>query len=164
MKVSPANLLKLADEMYMNSAYLGKVKDMMSRDDMVVFAAEQGGCFIGRCSLWLAPTDELEPRREIPGVPFINALEVHSDFYRRGIASSLVLALEEEVRERGMSQLALGVETQNLPARKLYEKLGYSYRKICQKDTYPAFWVEVLPNGEFKQNSTDAFLMMKELR
>lgn len=162
-RVDGHNLPKLADEMYMDTLYQKRVQEMMSRDDMAVFAVVYEGRYVGRCSLWLAPTDEPEPREEIPGVPYVNALEVHPEFYRRGIASMLITALEQEAMKRGKTQLALGVEPQNGPGKALYEKLGFKYRKILGRNTYPCFWLETLPDGTEKTNSIEALLMVKDL-
>lgn len=163
VKITDQDLSKLADEMYMDPLYVKRVKDMMARDDMAVFAAVHNGQFVGRCSLWLAPVDEPELRQEIPGVPELNALEVHPDFYRRGIASLLIEALENEVKVRGGHMLALGVEPQNAPGRKLYEKLGFTYRKVLGQDTFKSSWLETQSDGSQKRYTIDTLLMVKEL-
>lgn len=162
-RVDGHNLPKLADEMYMDTLYQKRVQEMMSRDDMAVFAVVYEGRYVGRCSLWLAPTDEPEPREEIPGVPYVNALEVHPEFYRRGIASLLITALEDEVKRRGGHMLALGVEPQNAPGRKLYEKLGFTYRKVLGQDTFKSSWLETQSDGSQKRYTIDTLLMVKEL-
>lgn len=162
-KITEKDLPKLAEEMYMDPNYAKQVKDMMARDDMAVFAVVHDGQFVGRCSLWLAPVDEPEPRAEIPGVPFVNALEVHPDFYRRGIASMLITALEDEVKERGGNMLALGVEPQNTPGKALYEKLGFTYRTVQGKETYQSSWLETQPDGSTKRYEVATRLMVKDL-
>lgn len=162
-KVKEADLPKLADEMYMDPGYTKQVKEMMARDDMVVFAAVHDGRFVGRCSLWLAPVDEPEPREEIPGVPFVNALEVHPEFYRRGIASLLIMALEQEVKARGGHMLALGVEPQNTPGKALYEKLGFTYRTVQDNETYQSSWLETQADGSVKRYTIATRLMVKEV-
>ena len=163
VKVAENDLPKLAEEMYMDPNYAKQVREMMLLDEMVVFAVVHDGQFVGRCSLWLAPVDEPEPREEIPGVPFVNALEVHPDFYRRGIASMLIKALENEVKTRGGKMLALGVEPQNEPGKALYEKLGFTYRKVQGSETYQSFWIETRPDGSAKRNTVETRLMVKEL-
>lgn len=162
-KITEPDLPRLADEMYMDPSYAKQVREMMARDDMVVFAAVHDGRFVGRCSLWLAPPDEPELREEIPGVPEVNALEVHPEFYRRGIASLLITALEDEVKRRGGHMLALGVEPQNAPGRKLYEKLGFTYRKVLGQDTFKSSWLETQSDGSQKRYTIDTLLMVKEL-
>lgn len=52
-------------------------------------------------------------------------LAVHPSFRRRGIASALVKALVEALKERGSHSLTLEVRVSNEPARELYERLGF---------------------------------------
>lgn len=162
-KATIETLPQVAIDMYMDTTYAKQVRDMIAKDLFVLFTVKEGDKYVGRCTLWLAPSDEPELREEIPGVPLVNALEVHPEFYRRGIASMLITVLENEVKRRGGHLLALGVEPQNTPGRKLYEKLGFCYRDICGEKTYPAFWVETLSDGSAKRHSIDALLMTKEL-
>ncbi len=51
---------------------------------------------------------------------------VHPEVRRQGIAEALVNALVEALREQGSHCLSLEVRVSNEPARKLYEKLGFS--------------------------------------
>ena len=44
----------------------------------------------------------------------------------RGIAKNLIAAAEQNARDWGFSQVHLLVDSENLPAQKLYRKLGYS--------------------------------------
>lgn len=53
-------------------------------------------------------------------------IAVHPDFRRRGLAEQLVLALVEALKGQGSRCLMLEVRESNAPARKLYEKLGFS--------------------------------------
>ena len=52
-------------------------------------------------------------------------MAVHPSFRRRGIASALVKALVEALKERGSHSLTLEVRVSNEPARELYERLGF---------------------------------------
>ncbi len=162
-KVDEEALAKLAEEMYMNSAYLKQVQAMTARGEMVLFAAEKDGRYVGRCALWLAPADEPELREEIPGIPIVNALEVQEHFRHQGVGTLLMDALEDEAKQRDYRQLALGVEPENKVARIVYEKRGYAYRKMNGVDTYACAWLEVLPDGSEKRNTVRALLMIKEL-
>lgn len=163
VKVTDENLPKLAEEMYMNPTYVEQVREMMANDLFVVFAAVSSGRYVGRCTLWLAPADEPEIRKELPGVPLVNALEIHPDYYRQGIASQLIRALEHEAKKRGKSQLALGVESQNTPARRLYEKFGFVYRTVCGQKVYVSSWEETQPDGSVRKYTIDTLSMVKEL-
>lgn len=51
---------------------------------------------------------------------------VHPDYRRKGYAEALVLALCDELKERGNTTLALEVRASNEPAKALYEKLGFT--------------------------------------
>lgn len=51
---------------------------------------------------------------------------VHPDYRRRGIAEALVNALVAGLKEQGSHSLTLEVRASNVPAQKLYEKLGFT--------------------------------------
>lgn len=51
---------------------------------------------------------------------------VHPEYRRKGIAEALVNALVESLKEQGSRCLTLEVRASNLPAHKLYEKLGFT--------------------------------------
>ena len=50
----------------------------------------------------------------------------HPDFLRRGLQRAVMLALIADARGSGLSFLNLGVGAENLPARTLYESLGFT--------------------------------------
>ncbi len=52
-------------------------------------------------------------------------LAVHPDFRRQGIGEALVNGLIDALGQRGSSSLTLEVRASNLPAQKLYQKLGF---------------------------------------
>lgn len=51
---------------------------------------------------------------------------VHPDFRRKGIAEALVNTLVDQLKLQGSHCLTLEVRASNMPAQKLYEKLGFS--------------------------------------
>lgn len=51
---------------------------------------------------------------------------VHPDFRRQGVAESLILSLMEALKAQDSHSLTLEVRSSNVPARGLYEKLGFS--------------------------------------
>ena len=60
---------------------------------------------------------------------YISNVAVDSGFRRRGIAQKLLQASEAVGRSWGLSRLDLHVMTDNLPARRLYARAGYTVRK-----------------------------------
>jgi ribosomal protein S18 acetylase RimI-like enzyme len=61
-----------------------------------------------------------------PQIPDIQSLRVHPHFRGAGIGSRLVAACEEYSRQRGHRRISLSVALDNVDARRLYERLGYS--------------------------------------
>jgi len=60
------------------------------------------------------------------GVPEIQDVFVLPERRRRGVATALTRAAEDEVRRRGWDRISLSVSAQgNEPARRLYDRLGY---------------------------------------
>ena len=76
--------------------------------------AEQGDTLLGYIGSQSVP----------PEADMMN-LAVAPEARRQGIAEALVHALEAALREKGTESLTLEVRVSNLPARTLYEKLGF---------------------------------------
>ena len=76
--------------------------------------AEQGDTVLGYVGSQSVP----------PEADMMN-LAVAPEARRQGIAETLVHALEAALREKGTESLTLEVRVSNLPARTLYEKLGF---------------------------------------
>ncbi len=53
------------------------------------------------------------------------ALAVHPDFRGRGLGARLAQAVLDELRRRGAQTLTLEVQTENLSAQRLYQRLGF---------------------------------------
>ncbi len=137
--VSPgsSSFTRLKKEMYISDDYEAELCDLIKQKKAVVLAVEAGGRYAGRVTLrhdWGNETSIIE--KDFPGLPQINALEIDEDCRRRGLATMLVMAAENEARRQGFSMIGLGVEISNEPAKKLYEKLGYSYQQVGGSDTY----------------------------
>lgn len=62
-------------------------------------------------------------------------IAVSPDYRRQGIATVLVTALVEELKNAGNSSLTLEVRASNGPAAALYEKLGF-LQVGCRKNYY----------------------------
>ena len=137
--VSPgsSSFTRLKKEMSISDDYGAELRDLVKQKKAVVLAVEAGGRYVGRVTLrhdWGDETSIIE--KDFPGLPQINALEIDEDHRRRGLATMLITAAENEARHQGFSMIGLGVEISNEPAKRLYEKLGYSYQQVGGSDTY----------------------------
>ena len=137
--VSPgsSSFTRLKKEMYISDDYEAELRNLAKQKKPVVLAVEAGGRYVGRVTLrhdWGDETPIIE--KDFPGLPQINALEIDEDYRRRGLATMLIAAAENEARCQGFSMIGLGVEISNKPAKRLYEKLGYSYQQVGGSDTY----------------------------
>ena len=128
---------RLKEEMYISDDYEAELRDLIKQKKAVVLAVEVDGRYVGRVTLrhdWGNETSIIE--KDFPGLPQINALEIDENYRRQGLATMLVTAAENEARRQGFSMIGLGVEISNEPAKRLYEKLGYSYQQVGGSDTY----------------------------
>ena len=137
--VSPDSSLfdRLKKEMYISDGYEAELCYLIKQKKAVVLAVEAGGRYVGRVTLrhdWGDETSIIE--KDFPGLPQINALEIDENYRRQGLATMLIAAAENEARRQGFPMIGLGVEISNEPAKRLYEKLGYSYRQVGGSDTY----------------------------
>jgi len=120
------------DDLAMLVAALGErhwFADRLARQQRgggVVLAAWLDGRPVGEVFLECEPAKEPEVRRQLPGVPRLDPLEVLGPFWGRGIGTALIRAAEATARQLGYEQLALGVGLDNPKARRLYERLGYA--------------------------------------
>ncbi|HEY7405854.1 MAG TPA: N-acetyltransferase [Candidatus Angelobacter sp.] len=93
---------------------------------LVAVAQEEPDRFLGYGSLlW---SSQYGPFRD-HGIPEIQDLVVGESWRNRGIATSLICALEERTRSAGYKQIGLGVGlyADYGPAQRLYTKLGYKF-------------------------------------
>jgi ribosomal protein S18 acetylase RimI-like enzyme len=66
---------------------------------------------------------------------WVENISVRRPWRRRGLARALISATIEGLRERGMTEAALGVDTQNVTgALHLYESVGF--RPVSKSTTY----------------------------
>lgn len=150
---------RLKKEMYIADDYEAELRDLIKQKKAVVLAVEAGGRYVGRVTLrhdWGDETSIIE--KDFPGLPQINALEIDEDYRRRGLATMLIAAAENEARRQGFSMIGLGVEISNEPAKRLYEKIGYSYQQVGGSDTYDFLFGK--PNPQVYK----LYLMTKSLR
>ena len=82
-------------------------------------------------SLWIVAVEEEKVlgyvgSQTVMGETDMMNIAVHPDYRRQGIDEALVVSLVEALKEKGNHSLMLEVRTSNEPARKLYEKLGFT--------------------------------------
>jgi ribosomal protein S18 acetylase RimI-like enzyme len=79
-------------------------------------------------SLWFG-------RREEGGEPtaFVFRIVIFEAFRRQGYGTQAMLALEEKVRQVGLSTISLHVFGHNHTARAMYEKLGYATTNVMMR-------------------------------
>ncbi len=114
-------------------------------DAALLLAEAEGGEIVGRLSVSRDPHPSSAHVADL-------GLMVAGAHRRRGIASALMLAVEEWAREAGVRKLELHVFPHNAPARALYAKLGYAEEGF-RHEHYRR------PDGRY----TDAILMAKRL-
>ena len=154
-----SSFTRLKKEMYISDDYEATLRDLARQKKAVVLAVEAGGRYAGRVTLrhdWGDETSIIE--KDFPGLPQINALEIDENYRRQGLATMLVTAAENEARRQGFPMIGLGVEISNEPAKRLYEKLGYSYQQVGGSDTYDFLFGK--PNPQVYK----LYLMTKSLR
>ena len=143
-----------------------KTLESLFRDGKAaLFGAKFGEEYVGRVTLRYSWSDD-SPRDgqsvriedEFTSLPQINALIVNENHRNRGVATQLMEAVEKEASSRGFDKVGLGVEISNVPALKLYEKLGYEYQKVTGKDTYTIWF------GDPDPKEYECFLMTKVVR
>jgi len=94
----------------------------------ICLVAEVGGIIIGMT------IGELELEENGSLVGHVWTIEVIGPYRRKGIGTLLLSKLEEVLRKRGARECYLEVRTDNKPAIRLYEKMGYEL--ICLLQDY----------------------------
>lgn len=110
--------------------------DALNNADAFYLAACRNGSLVGCCGLWQSFED----------ADICNVVVAES-CRRRGIAERMLLTLMEEGRKRGVLNFTLEVRCGNIPAIRLYEKLG--------------FVTEGVRKGFYRNPKEDALIMWK---
>ena len=133
--------------------------------NLAMFVVRDREAAIASVNLLIQGADEQAVRDEIGAVPMVIALDVKEEYRRKGIASKLMNACEDYVRQHVElpQQIALGVVAANTPARTMYEKLGYRNRTVGGKELYDVSWPEVDSSGEKIIRTTQCLLMLRDL-
>lgn len=93
-----------------------------------------------------------------PGAGYLWQFVTHPALQGKGIGSALVAGAEARIAARGLTVARLNVERDNLRARSLYERLGYS---AIGEDTET--WERVGDDGAVTLHRADVTLMAKRL-
>lgn len=102
-----------------------KLRQQFLPDDLATpnhffFSIEDGetGTIVG--GLWFMVLDQ-DGERQL----FVVDIQVYDGYRRRGYGTLAFRFMEEKAREMGLPAISLHVFKHNLPARAMYEKLGY---------------------------------------
>jgi predicted N-acetyltransferase YhbS len=123
-----------------------------------LLVASLSGEVVGDVYLHREVQEEPELRREFPGVPVLNHLEVTPRLRRRGIGTALIRACEDAASRRHHDVLVLGVGLDNPGAKRLYERLGYL---DWGKGPIVTRWTEPDGAGGIRRVSLDMDLMVR---
>lgn len=107
--------------------YPGKAKiwyDQLVSGNRITFVYVDNGEFVGEGSLLF---DRGDPDYTIPKQRiYLSRMIVKREFRNRGIGGLLIDYLVEFARKLGYKEMSLGVDMDNLAARHLYEKKGFT--------------------------------------
>jgi ribosomal protein S18 acetylase RimI-like enzyme len=92
------------------------------------------------------------------GRGYLYALRIKPHYRRQGLGTRLIRAAEDALCLMGMRVVSIGVAKDNLPARSLYERLGY--RVLAD---LPGEWTYVDHLGKLQKVVEPAWLMEKRL-
>jgi GNAT superfamily N-acetyltransferase len=111
-----------------NSTEYAKRLAAQERGELVQVVAWDDERPVGKAMVLFPEYEEYSESALREGCGEIRDVGVAETVRRRGVATSLIGAMEEAVRERGMERIGLTVAQgeDDAPARALYEKLGYA--------------------------------------
>jgi ribosomal protein S18 acetylase RimI-like enzyme len=108
-------------------AYIAQISAGCAAHDGAIYVAEVQSQLVGFiCVYARLPFEDLA---DPPGEhAYITDVYVHEDWRRRGIAQAMLARAEQHARERGASELRIGVLAGNAAARALYRGAGFEAR------------------------------------
>ncbi|MCM3757529.1 GNAT family N-acetyltransferase [Sporosarcina aquimarina] len=108
--------------------------DELISGNRVTFIYSENNDFIGEGSLVFKNND---PDYTIPGKRiYLSRMIVKEEYRNRGIGGIILDYLLDYAQQLGYSEIALGVDTDNLHARHLYEKKGFTDVLFIGEDKY----------------------------
>lgn len=98
--------------------------------------AWDGGMPLGSALVqWSGPVGD-QARSRYPDAAEINHLQVRETARGQGVGTAIIEAAEALCRERGLTQVAVGVATDNDGAGRLYQRLGYRRTGVVDVSEY----------------------------
>lgn len=104
------------------TGYARFLRSQLRDEDVAVFVAERGGTVVGYVFAGLEPLSWKELR---DACGFIHDVAVEEAGRRTGVATALIEAASDWLRDRGAPRVILWTAAQNHPAQRLFERLGF---------------------------------------
>ncbi len=121
------------------------------KGQVIMLVAEANHFPIGQ--VWV----NLEKKRA-DSIGILYALRVLAPLQNAGIGTRLIGAAESLLLERGYRTAEIGVEKDNPPAKRLYERLGYQVIRENLEE-----WEVLTPDGQLLKESADEWILQKNL-
>ena len=112
-----------------NTTEYAKRLAAQDRGELVQLVAWDGDRPIAKAMVLFPAYEEYSRSADREGCAEIRDVGVAENARRHGVATALIVAMEEAARERGMDRIGLTVAEgeEDAPARALYDKLGYRF-------------------------------------
>lgn len=105
-----------------SEGYAAFLKDQLDDPDAVIFVAEHGGRVVGYVYAGLEPISWKELR---DAAGFVHDVVVDGAARQKGVATALVEAAADWLRSRGAPRVVLWTAEPNVPAQRLFSRLGF---------------------------------------
>lgn len=115
------------------SILLRRISTRISKGTACTFIKKEGKTIVGAMAVTMFQGEDYHAiawSQELPDdeVTVIHILAVNPDYHGRGIGAQLVSEAISLAKANGMKAIRLDALASNLPAHKLYERLGFVYR------------------------------------
>lgn len=112
---------------------MARWREWLADPGVVTLVAENDGRIVGFCTLRAAVDADVAG----PGVAEMPTLYLHPDLWRRGLGTTLCVAIEAAAVRRGFHTLVLWVMEMNLGARAFYVSQGFAEDGAVTTDIAP---------------------------
>ena len=100
-------------------------------DDGVKYIFEENNSPVGMFKL-------IRLKHRCSHIAYVGGLAIHPDFGGQGFGSKMIQEIIDLAKGMNIQRLELSVGSENLPAQKLYEKLGFEKEGVLRKYTHLA--------------------------